>query len=472
MLLALRSRGGDVSLTAGDAYTVVDQSALSARFARDTAEGVRVERGYDFKEGHFDLVHTITLTNQSNQPKRAIFDLVLTGKKADKEPSFFSPGIEVFQAVCRTHLDDEMLAPEDLEERPARLQGAVEYAGIGWQYFLAAAIPAEADASEGCSATRYLLPLSDADKKAGKDPTPGLEVALHQTPVDLKPGESKTLTYEVYLGPKQLGLLQEQGHQLDENIDFGIFGIISRPMLWLLVTLNGFAGNFGIAIILLTLLIKLLTFPLTQKSYVSMQQMKTVAPAMKELQQKYGHDRQLLGQKQMEMYQEKGINPLAGCLPMLVQMPIWFALYRTLWSSVELYQQPFYGWITDLSQPESFPGIGIPVLPFFVGALMLFQTSLQPPPNDQPQMKYVLWAMPIMFTFFMFSMPSGLAIYMITNSSLTMVQQLFIKKKYGTPDEDAAKPASASATKSEPAQSSGKSAGKSNAKNKKGGGKK
>ena len=133
----------------------------------------------------------------------------------------------------------------------------------------------------------------------------------------------------------------------------------------------------------------------------------------------------------MEMYKEKGINPMAGCFPMLVQMPIWFALYRTLWNSVELYQQPFFAWITDLSQPDVFPAFGFAFLPFVVGVLMLGQTLMQPPPQDQPQMKYVMWGMPIMFTFFMFGMPSGLSLYMITNSLLTVMQQLYIKKKFG-----------------------------------------
>jgi YidC/Oxa1 family membrane protein insertase len=219
------------------------------------------------------------------------------------------------------------------------------------------------------------------------------------------------------------------GHGLEESVDFGWFGVLSRPMLWVLVKFFDFTGNFGIAIILLTLLMKALTFPLTQKSYVSMQQMKTVAPELKKLQEKYKNDRAALGQKQMDLYREKGINPMAGCFPMLVQMPIWFALYRTLWNSVELYQQPFMVGITDLSQPETLL-FGFPLLPILVGALMFFQTTLQPPPQDQPQMKYVMWGMPIMFTFFMLQMPSGLSLYMITNSVLTMAQQFYIKRKY------------------------------------------
>jgi YidC/Oxa1 family membrane protein insertase len=132
----------------------------------------------------------------------------------------------------------------------------------------------------------------------------------------------------------------------------------------------------------------------------------------------------------MELYQGQGINPMAGCLPLLVQMPIWFALYRTLSQAVELYQQPFYFGIFDLTQPDMLLPFGLSFLPLVVGALMLWQTWLQPPPEDQPQMKYVMWGMPVMFTFLMLSMASGLSLYMITNSMLSMAQQYYIKRKY------------------------------------------
>jgi YidC/Oxa1 family membrane protein insertase len=258
----------------------------------------------------------------------------------------------------------------------------------------------------------------------------GFQVAVEHAPIELAPGEVKSLKHLAYFGPKQVGLLEEFSHDLGENVDFGWFGVISRPMLWVLVKLHGYTGNYGIAIILLTLMMKILTFPLTQKSYVSMQQVKKLKPEIDALQKKYGHDRATLGQKQMELYKEKGINPLAGCFPVLVQMPIWFALYRTLSQAVELYQQPFAMGIVDLTRPDLLLPFGISLLPLIVGALMLGQTFLQPPPDDQPQMKYMMWFMPFMFTFLMLGMASGLSIYMITNSLLTMAQQFYIKKKY------------------------------------------
>lgn len=420
-LLGLRSRGGDVQIAPGDAYEVVSKGDDSVRFARLTASGVRVSRGYDFDADQFTFTHTITLKNESAVPKTAALDLLLVGTEREgerDEGGLFAPSTDQLASVCRAGDERERFLSKDLEEAE-RLQGPVRYAGIDRHFFLAAVMPGEGTPTQGCVVDGW-----GADEK-----TRGLTLAVQQDEVTLQPGEEKTFTYEAYFGPKQLQALQAVGYDLDENIEFGFFGVLSRPMLWVLVKLYDFLGNFGVAIILLTLLMKLLTFPLTQKSYVSMQQMKMLAPEMKKLQEKYGHDRAALGQKQMELYKEKGVNPMAGCFPVLVQMPIWFALYRTLWSSVELYQQPFFAGITDLSQPDALL-FGFPLLPLLVGGLMLGQTLMQPPPQDQPQMKYVMWGMPIMFTFFMLQMPSGLSIYMITNSLLTMAQQFYIKRKY------------------------------------------
>jgi len=419
----LRSRKGDVALSPRATYEIVDEGPRGVTFSRLTKEGVRVSRDYRFVDGRFGLDHTVTVANESTTPKAIDLEWVFIGQAAQRESSLFAPTVDPLVAHCTTTAERFTFDPSDLEDGPITQEGApLLTAGIGWQYFLAALLPAEGAPVSSC--TTSFAPAKDE----GSPDHLTLTVAIE--PFTLAPGESKTVATHAYLGPKQLQLLEAEGRALDENIDFGFFGILSRPILWTLVKIYGATGNFGIAIILLTLLIKLLTFPLTQKSYVSMQQMKTVAPDMKKLQEKYGHDRALLGQKQMELYKEKQINPMAGCFPVLIQMPVWFALYRTLWSSVELYQQPFYSWIIDLSRPDVIPGVGIAILPFVVGALMFAQTALQPPPQDQPQMKYVLWSMPIMFTFFMLGMPSGLSLYMITNSVLTMAQQLYIKKKF------------------------------------------
>lgn len=419
--LALSSRGGDVDLPANAPYEITAQDARSATFTRLTGSGVRVTKTFTFDPARFAFEEKIVLKNEGATKRTAVFDHVVVGveRKGERdEGSMFAPPTDKLHGACR-FADEREHLPSDGVEQAQTFAGKVGYVAIDRHFFLAALVPVDVP-TEGCR----VVPLEAGEAR-------GLALAVQHAPIELAPGEARTLTYAGYFGPKQVGLLEEFGHGLDENIDFGVFGILSRPMLWAMVQFHKYTGNFGIAIILLTLVVKLLTFPLTQKSYRSMQEMKKIAPEIKELQKKYGNDRATLGQKQMALYQEKGINPMAGCFPVLVQLPIWFALYRTLASAVELYQQPAFLWITDLTQVDHSPLGGFPILPLIVGALMLGQTALQPPPEDQPQMKYVMWGMPIMFTFFMLGMASGLSIYMITNSILTMAQQLYVKRRYG-----------------------------------------
>lgn len=430
--LALRSRDGTVTLAANAPYEIVEGGERNIVFSRLTPAGVRVTRRYEFDPARFAFTHKIELKNESSTAQTAAFDLVLTGVERPGERDqggMFNPTPDALAGVCMVGGSRETFNSREVEEEPEKFDGTITYAGIDRHYFLAAVV-LEGASTDRCTAK----PFTINPKEAGGEVVHGFEIVLGLKELSLAPGEVKSLDVAAYFGPKQVGLLQEFGHELAENINFGIFGVLSRPMLWVMVQLYKYLGNFGVAIILLTVLMKLLTFPLTQKSYVSMQQIKKVKPELDELTKKYAHDRTLLGQKQMELYKTKGINPLAGCFPVLVQMPIWFALYRTLSQAVELYQQPFADapWtlgILDLTQPDMLLW-GVSLLPLIVGALMLVQTFMQPPPDDQPQMKYMMWGMPVVFTFLMLSMASGLSIYMITNSLLTMAQQYYIKKKY------------------------------------------
>ena len=195
-------------------------------------------------------------------------------------------------------------------------------------------------------------------------------------------------------------------------------------MLLLLLYIYYYVDNFGISIILLTLLIKIITFPLTKKSMLSMEKTKDIAPKIKAIQNKYSHDKTLLNKKQLELYKKYNVNPLSGCLPVLLQMPIWMALYQMLWNSVELYQQPFYLWIKDLTAPDP-----LYVLPLFMGISMFLQNFFQPVTSTQQ--KYILWGSPIFLTLFMikYSLPSGLILYILTNNIYNICQQIYIKNK-------------------------------------------
>ena len=438
MLFALASNGGDVSLKADADYRLVTSEKDKIIYERESESGVVIRREYTFNPGSFVVNHKVSFENRSGNERRVAMDLRFVGQERPGErdsSALFGAYSDKLSAACRANDNREKEQSDALKEKKVQT-GAVQYAAIDRHFFLASAAPVEGETA-GCVMQSWTKTTGGVNSEGKPNANNGILLSLQHAPFALGAGETKSFEHAGFFGPKQLGLLKNAGHQLDENVDFGWFGVLSKPMLAVLVWLNGFTHNYGWAIVLLTMMMKLITFPLTQKSYVSMQQMKTVAPQLKELQKKYAHDKAKLGQAQMDLYKESGINPMAGCLPMLVQMPIWFALYRTLWNSVELYQQPFMLWINDLSQPDAFILGGFPLLPILVGVLMLGQTMFQPTPQDQPQMKYIMYLMPVFFSFMMLQMPSGLSVYMITNSMLTMIQQYYIRRKYGAPVEAA-----------------------------------
>ncbi len=418
-LFALVSRDSGVTLRANAPYKIVSADQNQVVLQHITPESVKISRHYKLDKEQFMLEQEITIKNESAAEKFIALDMYMASKRGEiQESSFFSPRVDDAGVVCKAGQNRERFSFQSLEDENKSLSGAVAYAGFDKQYFLVSTMPNNGTQVDSCAAKLI--------KDASNDENSTVLVSLVQQPLKLKPQESKTLTYSSFFGPKQLNILQEVGFGLDENINFGWFGVISRPLLWLLVKIFDFVGNFGIAIILLTLLVKLVTFPLTQKSFISMQKMKKFQPDLKKLQKKYAHDRTLLGQKQMELYKQKGINPMTGCLPMLLQMPIWFALYQMLWNSVELYQQPFIGWLTNLTAPDPFY-----ILPVAMGISMAVQTAFQPTPQDQPQMKYMMWGMPVFLTFIMLKMPAGLSLYIFVNNVLTIFQQMYIKRRYG-----------------------------------------
>lgn len=419
-LTSLENSSTDVLLHASDLYEVTQKSSHEITFQRITADGTLIRRTYRFHDKDFIITHELYVENKSGNAKQVSF--VLSQNASTKVDggggSILTPGVSGFSLVCRNAAERDSHTLSDLEDGAKTLEGQIKYGAVDERYFLIALSIDDQFETKSCTVS--------ATEDKNNDSLKNVEVAIQQTPFILGSLDSKTYNFDSYIGPKQLNLLQAAGNLLDENINFGWFGVISRPLLWLLVLFFDFTSNFGIAIILLTIFIKLVTFPLTQKSFVSMQKMKGVAPELKKIQKKYGHDRTQLGQKQLEFYKEKGINPMAGCLPMLIQMPVWFALYQMLWNSVELFEQPFFGWIHDLTAPDPFF-----IMPVVMGISMFVQTFFQPTPEDQPQMKYVMWFMPIFLTFIMLSMPAGLSLYILTNNLLTIGQQMYIKKKYG-----------------------------------------
>jgi YidC/Oxa1 family membrane protein insertase len=210
---------------------------------------------------------------------------------------------------------------------------------------------------------------------------------------------------------------------LELTVDYGILTVLAQPLFWLLKTIHNLVGNWGWAIVLVTVIIKLAFYKLSETSYKSMANMRKMAPRLQSLKERYGDDRQKLNQAMMELYKKEKINPLGGCLPIVVQIPVFIALYWVLLESVELRQAPFMLWITDMSAPDPYY-----VLPLLMGATMLIQQKLNPAPLDPIQAK-VMMVLPVVFTVFFAFFPSGLVLYWVVNNTLSITQQWVITKR-------------------------------------------
>jgi YidC/Oxa1 family membrane protein insertase len=240
---------------------------------------------------------------------------------------------------------------------------------------------------------------------------------------NIGPGERAGYEYRYFIGPKEQERLEKAAPDLDLTVDYGFLTILARPLYWLLDLFHGLTGNWGWSIILLTLLIKLAFFHLSAKSYRSMAHMRRVAPRLKEIKEKYSDDRQRMNQAMMDLYKTEKINPLGGCLPILVQIPVFIALYWVLLESVELRHAPWIGWIQDLTSPDPWF-----ILPIIMGASMLLQFKLNPAPMDPVQEK-VMMIMPFVLTIFFAFFPAGLVLYWTTNNVLSIAQQWWITRR-------------------------------------------
>jgi YidC/Oxa1 family membrane protein insertase len=250
----------------------------------------------------------------------------------------------------------------------------------------------------------------------------------------LQPGEEKVYHYHTYFGPKKLSLLQQTGYNLDKAVNFGWFDVMAKPTLWLLNFFNTFVKNYGVAIILVTIAFKLAFWPIAQKGLLSMKNMQKLQPKMVKLKEKYKDDPAMMNKEVMNLYKTYKVNPLGGCLPMLLQIPVFFALYKVLLMCIELRHAPFMLWISDLSAPDrlmlgfDIPYLGgIPVLTLLMGASMFLQQKMTPTTADPTQAK-IMSFLPVMFTFMFLNFASGLVLYWFVNNLLAILQQYLINR--------------------------------------------
>lgn len=397
--LIYSAQGGDLKLTGEAKGTLV--------FHAQAPGGILVSKSLTFAGSAYPI--DLAVSVKAGEGAAPIAEILLS-EKSDHTVLNSSAPFEGYIALVDNKIKRE--APADLA-KGHEFSGNVSWAGFGYTYFFFA-----------------LLPENGAQHKISvRQNGPALIAALS--------GSAASERYRLFIGPKELSILQSIDKDIDRAIDFGYFGFISVPLLYVLHFFHRFTASYGLDIIILTVLIKLLMAPLTHKSFVSMKQMQKLQPQMEKLKEKLAGDKEKLNKEIMDLYRRNGVNPLGGCLPMVLQFPVFIGLYNALSTPIELRHAPFL-WIKDLSRPdwESLPftvadwHVGIPVLTILMGASMFIQQWMTPSAGD-PNQRRMMMLMPLMFTFMFVSFPAGLTVYWLVNNILTIGQQYWISRSQG-----------------------------------------
>lgn len=371
-------------------------------------DGVSVTKTFTFHRDSYVIDVDFAVTSANTPWKGRSYEQLQRTKVAERGQSKF---IYTFMGgVVSSEWDPyEKIEFDDM----ATWKPEQSYSTGGWiamlqHYFFSAWIP-DADAPNHY----YTKALADGRYLIGQS---GAEQAINA-------GETARFHSRLFVGPKIQSRLEKIAPNLRLSVDYGVLDILAKPVFWLLDHIHTLVGNWGLAIILVTLVIKLLFYKLSQASYRSMARMRQFAPKMQALKERFGDDRQKLSQAMMEIYKKEKINPLGGCLPMLVQIPVFISLYWVLLESVELRQAPFFLWIQDLSAKDPYY-----VLPVIMGLSMFVQQKLNPPPMDPMQQK-IMSFLPLIFTAFFAFFPSGLVLYWVVNNLLSIAQQWYITRE-------------------------------------------
>jgi YidC/Oxa1 family membrane protein insertase len=381
-------------------------------------DGVEIDQTFRFYPDRYDIDIFITINNHSGTPSKGNINAYLRNLPAQRRNFSYS-----FTGAALL-LDDKLNEIKTKKMKEDKLLSG----RIGWfayedDYFITAVIPEEQ--KEGS----FIGRLSSS----------GIVEVVYIAPSNIvRPLEKISSGFTLYMGPRDLELLKKTGKELDRAINFGLWNIIAKPLHFLLRYFYGFVHNYGVSIVILTVLIKIIFWPLSHKSYKSMKEMQKLQPLMAKIREKYKDDREQMQRELMGLYKTYKVNPMGGCLPILIQIPVFFALYRILANSIELRHASFMLWITDLSAPDrllnfSFsipfmsPPYGIPVLTLLMGASMFIQQKMSPAPGDPSQAKVMMY-LPVIFIVMFINLPSGLVLYWLTNNILTILQQYRILK--------------------------------------------
>ncbi|HUQ51416.1 MAG TPA: membrane protein insertase YidC [Gammaproteobacteria bacterium] len=399
-LATFRTASSDYTLAPGQDELVVTLDWVG--------EGpISARKTYTFRRGQYEVDLTLTVTPTSGASWRGAPYAQMERVHVPIKRSYLSIDSYSFKGPVLYDGDQfEKLDVQELAETPLTENGSGGWFASIQHHFLAAAVPPSGETY------RY-----DAAMRG-----PAYLLSAIGPVADVSTGSPLNATFKLFVGPKLQEQLQSVGNDLERTVDYGKTTLLAQPLFFLLATVERWVGNWGFAIILVTILIKAVFYKLTAMSGRSMAKMRKIAPRMKALQERYKDDRQGLSQAMMELYKKEKVNPAAGCLPILIQMPFFFAFYWVLVESVEMRQAPFMLWIHDLSARDPFY-----VLPVLMGTAMFFQTRLSPAPPDPVQAR-MMQIMPIMFAALLIFLPAGLVAYQLTNTVLSILQQWRINK--------------------------------------------
>jgi YidC/Oxa1 family membrane protein insertase len=382
------------------------QDKLEVRLSWANANGVSVDKVYTFHRNRYDIDVSYEIKNGT---AAAITPTVYYQIVHDSESNQGSALMPTFTggSYYTETTKFKKLAFKDMKEEPLNITAKDGWVGLLQHYFVSAWIP-----KDGLERKFYTDKLSDNIYRIGTKSTLSA----------IEPGASLTVPARLFSGPQTKRDLHATAPGLEYTVDYGWLTIIAAPLFWLLDKIHAVVHNWGVAIILLTLLIKAAFFRLSASGYRSMAQMRELAPRLQSMKEKFGDDRQKMQMAMMDLYKKEKINPMGGCFPILIQVPVFIALYWVLLGSVELRYAPFFGWIKDLSAIDPYY-----VLPILMGATMLIQTRLNPKPTDPMQAKIMTW-MPVIFSVFFFFFPAGLVLYWLVNNVLSIAQQWYVNK--------------------------------------------
>jgi len=372
-------------------------------------QGLYLEKRFFFQQNKYGIDYEFTIKNASKNSLEGNPLFTWTNAYATENgQGFFGVGNNTSSKF--TYYINGKVEKIELKEitENKRLEGEILWTSFEEKYFISSIIPREEKP--------YQVNLA----KLGDNV---VAYQLVYPSLTLQPGESKSYHFRLYLGPRDIDILEKQNAKLEKTIDFGVFDFIAKPLLVTLKFFYKFVGNYGLSIIFLTIIIKILFWPLTQKSFKSMKDMQKLQPEMAKLKEKYKDKREELNRETMALYKKYKVNPVGGCLPMFLQIPVFIALYNVLLTAIELRGAPFALWITDLASKDPYY-----VLPIVMGLTMVLQQKMTPSAMDPKQAKMMM-LMPIVFTFMFLSFASGLVLYWLVNNVLGIIQQYFVNKK-------------------------------------------